>query len=343
MIPILDKNYFEYSGRILELDNIAYLGFTNSSVEFYVKGSEDKELTITARICTNLNGDVNIARLKVFIDDSPISSSTIILDANERDYTIASFLDDDIHKIKIIKITEAAMSYAGFKNITIHGGDLLKLPSDEDNRLKVEFIGDSITCGSGVLGEPDSPYHSQYEDGMLSYGYLTAKNLNLNARYISVSGYGVYVKYDGDYNGVIPKIYPYTNYFIDETMEYDFTDFIPDLFVINLGTNDSGHLHKKEIAQGFVTTYIEFLHTLKKYAPNAKILCICGTLCSNAFTYIEEAVEKARKLGLTNLYTYQLPYHNVEEDGMASNHPSIITHEKDSIRLTKVIKEIMNL
>ncbi len=343
MISILDKNYFEYSGRILESNETAYLGFTNSSVEFYVKGNEDNDLSITATICTKLNGEVNFARLKVFIDDSPIPTKTIILDTEEVEYKIAAFLDDDIHKIKIIKITEAAMSYAGFKQINIKGGDLLKLPSNDDNRLKVEFIGDSITCGSGVLGEPDSLYHSKYEDGMLSYGYLTAKTLDLNARYISVSGYGVYVKYDGDYNGVIPKIYPYTNYFIDETKEYDSSEFLPDLYVVNLGTNDSGHLHKDDIAKGFISSYVSFLQLLKKNSPNAKILCTCGTLCTNAFTYIEKAVEEAKQLGLKDIYSYELPFHNVLEDGIASNHPSIITHEKDSIRLANKIKEIMDL
>ena len=343
MIPILNRNYFMYNGRILENNGSSYLGFTNSSVEFYVKGYDDKNLIITADISTNLNDEVNEARLKIFIDNCDTPSSIIVLNKEKSDYIVASFDDDDIHKITIVKITEAAMSYAKFNEINILGGDLLALPDIEDERLKVEFIGDSITCGYGVHGLPNSPYHIKEEDGLYSYAHLTAKALNLNARYFSVSGFGVFTKYDGDRNGIISKVYPYTNYFIDETITFDPKEFTPDLYVINLGTNDSGHIHNLEVANGFVNNYIELLLTLKKYSPDAKILCTCGTLCNNVFSYIIEAVNKAKKIGLTNIHLLEFPYHNVIEDGIASGHPSFKTHEKDSILLISKIKEIMNI
>lgn len=343
MIPILSRNYFMYNGRILEKNGSAYLGFTNSSIEFFVKGNEDNNLIITANISTKLNGEVNEARLKIFIDDCDIPSSILILNKETADYMVATFNDDDIHKIAIVKITEAAMSYARFNEINISGGDLLALPLIEDERVKVEFLGDSITCGYGVHGLPDSEYHIKDEDGLYTYAHLTTKTLNLNARYFCVSGFGVFAKYDGDRDGIISKVYPYTNYFIDETITFDHKEFVPDLYVINLGTNDSRHIHNLEVARGFVNNYIELLLTLKRYSPDAKILCTCGTLCNNVFSYIIEAVNKAKKIGLTNLYLLEFPYHNVLEDGMASGHPSIKTHEQDSILLINKIKEIMNI
>lgn len=343
MIPVLDNNYFKYHGRILEKNDSVYLGFTNSSMEFYVKGDNDNNLNITANISTKLNGTMNDARLKIFLDDYDIPSSILVLDKENADYFIASFNDDKIHKVTIIKITEAAMSYAAINKLLINGGELLSLPPIEDTRLKVEFIGDSITCGYGVHGLPDSLYHIKDEDGLYSYAALAAKELNLNARYFCVSGFGVFTRYDGDRDGIISKVYPYTNYFVDETISYDPNEFVPDLYVINLGTNDSGHLHDNEIAKGFVHNYVELLLTLRRNSQNAKILCTCGTLCTNAFSYIIDAVNIAKKMGLTKLYTLEFPYHNVLEDGMASGHPSIITHAKDSKLLIHKINEIINI
>lgn len=51
MISILDKNYFRFSGRILEINGAPCLGYTNSSLEFYVKAS-NSGTRITAQIGT---------------------------------------------------------------------------------------------------------------------------------------------------------------------------------------------------------------------------------------------------------------------------------------------------
>lgn len=339
MINVTNQNYFKYEGRILYKGTSAIIGWTNSSVAFYVKGS-GTPTEIKARIGTKNNGEENEARLKVYLDDSEKEESILVLHDEDAIYSLATITDDKVHKVTIIKITEAAMSYAKLDEI-LTDLEILPLPKAEDTRLKIEFIGDSITCGYGVYGEPESEYHIREEDGMVTYAALTAKELNLNARYTAVSGYGMYIKYDGDLTGILPRVYPYTNFFADETEKYDFNEFIPDIFVINLGTNDSGHLEKQEVREGFIKNYVDFLTFLKSYAPNSKILCICGTLCTNAFTYIQQAADIAKEKGLTNIYTYELPYHNVEEDGKASNHPSIKTHEKDSIRLVEKIREIL--
>lgn len=343
MVSVLDKNYFRYSGRILEKDNSAYLGFTNSKVEFFMKGNSSKNCGVAAHIETKQNGEENEARLKVFIDESDVPAAILILHEESKDYLIFTFDDNEIHKITIIKITEAAMSYAKLTSVTISEGELISLPPLEEKKLKVEFIGDSITCGYGVYGDPESEYHIKDEDGMVTYAALAANVLDLDARYTCVSGYGMYIKYDGDLEGTLPKIYPYTNFFVDEKEKYDFSEFIPDLFVINLGTNDCNHLNKEEVQKGFVSTYVDFLKLLKSYAPKSKILCVCGTLCTSAFNYIDSAVKLAKESGLTDLYSYEFPFMDIEKDGIASGHPSLITHRKDAQRLVVKIKEIMGI
>lgn len=341
MIHIYDKNYYRYYGRILEKDNMVYLGYTNSAVEFYVQGNGKNTASITARIGSDVENQPDWTRLKIYVDDRLYREEPIVLDERSKNYNIASFQDGEIHKITIIKITEAQMSYAELQEIQVHNGTLLPLPLEDDNRIKVEFIGDSITCGYGVLGAPYSEFHIREEDGELSYAALTAKELNLNARYTSVSGYGVYCDYTGNTEGTLPKVYPYTNYWVDGSAEYDFQDFIPELIVINLGTNDSKFLNDTAIQNCFIDHYIDFIKFIRSKYPGAKILCICGTLCTEVYPFVKKACDTLTAEDYTGLYCMEQPFHDVKKDGQASEHPSFKTHQKDARQLIAKIKEII--
>lgn len=341
MIHIFDRNYYRYYGRILVKDEMVYLGFTNSKVEFYIKGDGSGNTQITADIGSNVNEEVNYARLRVYVDDILMDKEPVVLDEAVKTYPIAHINDNSVHKISIVKITEAQMSYAQLRAFHIENGTLLHLPSEADNRVKAEFIGDSITCGYGVHGAPHSQYHIKEEDGEITYAALTAKALDLNARYTSVSGYGVYCEYTGDVKGTLPYIYPYTNFWVDKDIEYDFHDFTPELVVINLGTNDSRFFEENGFAEKFITAYIDFIKFIRSKYPKCTILCVCGTLATQPFEYIQKAVDILKKEGLPSIYTLELPYHDVEHDGQASEHPSAVTHKKDADRLIAKIKEIM--
>lgn len=180
MIPISNTNYFRFSGRILNMDGFPVLGFTNSALEFFVRPNGNSE--ITAHIGTNICEEVDEARLKVFIDDSDTASNLLVLTHNKEEYKLAEINDKSVHKITLMKITEASKSYAQVKSVHVKNGELLPYIEKEDHRLKAEFIGDSITCGFGVYGAPNAKYHIKDEDGTKSYAYFTAKALNLNAR-----------------------------------------------------------------------------------------------------------------------------------------------------------------
>lgn len=346
MIHIFDKNYYRYFGRILEKDDIVYLGYTNSKVEFYVQGEADKDTAITAKIGTKSNGEQDDARLRVYIDDVLYTTEPIVLDTELATYPVATLNDDSVHKVSIIKITEAQMSYAALHEITIENGTLLPLPKENDTRIKVEFIGDSITCGYGVHGEPMSEYHIREEDGEITYAALTAKELNFNARYMAVSGHGVYCEYTGNLDGTLSRLYKYTNWWVDQETMYEFNDFTPELIVINLGTNDSRFFEESEEAQEgftekFITAYVDFVKFIRSKYPDVKLLCICGTLAAQPFSRIEKACELLRAEGYDDIHTLELPFHDVEHDGQASQHPSAITHQKDAQRLIAKIREIM--
>lgn len=333
----MDQGLFEFEGRILKDENIAYLGYTNSKVSFFCKGKK-----LRCLIRSNITEEVNMAGLSVYIDDDVLDRETLVLDKAEAWYDICQLPDDEVHMVTILKLTEAAMSYAALVELEVVGGELVKeqFPSKPD--LKLEFIGDSITCGYGVLGEPESEYTLREENGLLAYAQIATELLGARARFFSVSGYGAFVDYEGNVEGNVPRLYPYINWFADKEKLYDYKEYIPDVIIINLGTNDSGHMDKDWVQEGFIKSYSDFIARLKEIYPNTKILCICGTLCDIMFEWIEKAICVCKENGIKDVYMRKLPYHNVEEDGMASQHPSMTTHQKDGKRVADFIREIID-
>lgn len=92
---------------------------------------------------------------------------------------------------------------------------------------------------------------------------------------------------DGDESRDISKVYPYSNYFIDIKRLYFHENdyFIPDIYVINLGSIDSKHLKDENSIHSFNQKHIELIKYLKKYIK-CKILCVCTTIYTNVYPNI---------------------------------------------------------
>lgn len=328
----MNKEYLQFEGRILEKEGVYYLAYTNSSVSFLARGSG-----VYMEFITGQREAVNFAGLRVYVDGVPFGE--VVLDRPKKLYKMCDLPDRKPHRVKVVKITEAAMSQAGLCDIRIEEGGILEEAPLPDERVKVEFIGDSITCGYGVLGAPDSEYDIREEDGECSYGAFMAREMDWNARYISASGYGMFVEYTGNPENNVPKLYPYINWFADREKKIQPGEFDPAFVIVNLGTNDSGFLGEKRMQEGFVSAYVSFLKLLKDLHPDAKVICVLGTLCTNGFAFVKEAVSEALSAGLEDIYALELPYHDVKKDGMASGHPSVATHRKDAARILDFMTE----
>lgn len=323
------SEYINYGGRIIYRNGEAILGYTLSYAGFKVKG---RLATVDFR--TEDNGVENRPGLRVYVDGKIYKE--IVLDKPKETIEVYKGDDDKAHTVKILKITEAAMSFAGISRLSVDGE---LLPAEKtDDRLKVQFIGDSITCGFGVYAAPEAEYTIRDEDGELCYAGVLTKRLNLNAQFVSVSGYGMFVEYTGDPEGVVPRVYDYTNAFYDRDERIDHSEFEPDIIVVNLGTNDSGLVGDPTILHGFLSRYESFLYLLRKEHKNSAILCTIGTLAPGMYDHVSKVIEKVKSQGFEKIYGLELPFHDVEHDGVAAGHPTKITHEKDAKRLEDFLK-----
>ncbi|MCR5829260.1 MAG: hypothetical protein K6F93_02795 [Lachnospiraceae bacterium] len=334
----MGKHYIEqesnenirFQGRIIHDRDMAVMGYTNTSFTIHISASR-----VCAFFRTGANDPINAPGLRVYVDGKAVKET--VLSEPETEVELARFATNEEHIIRVVKITEAGMSFAGVVWIDVDG-ELMTVP--EDTRTKALFIGDSITCGYGVLGAPEAEYTIRDEDGELSYAAVLAKNMDWNAEWVSVSGHGMFVEYTGDPENILPREFPYTNWFYNKEIREDYSRFQPDWIIMNLGTNDQGSLGNPWILGGFKSRYESFLYTLRIAYPNAKIVCVLGTLAPGIFAYVREVIDKVKAAGMKDLYGLELPFHDVEHDGIASGHPTAVTHEKDAKRIEEFIRAI---
>ena len=98
-------------------------------------------------------------------------------------------------EIRLIKLSECTQSLLALQDIETDG-ETAPLP---DRPLRIEFIGDSITCGYGVEGKSvDEPFTTAAENAVKAYAFLTAEALNADAILTSFSGYGIVSGYTED-------------------------------------------------------------------------------------------------------------------------------------------------
>ncbi len=131
---------------------------------------------------------------------------TITVSPNRRsDYVLATGLPEGDHTVLLRRDTMAESAAQGMfvdAEALLFNGTLLSRPAD--NLCKVAFIGDSITCGSGLASAPS---------GLLTYAVDFADRENVDYDICSISGIGVYrsTQKHGYTSNNMAKYYQYFN------------------------------------------------------------------------------------------------------------------------------------
>lgn len=260
---------------------------------------------------------------------------------------LAEGLPEGKHTIKLMHITEGYELKPEFYGFILDPDkDLTDAPALPTR--KIEFIGNSITCGYGVEATEETD-HFKYEteNHYLSFASLTARALDAQYLVVARSGIGIFRNYNGPYEGTpeiaMPALYDYTN-FNDTTEIWDYSRFTPDLVCINLGTNDTsaGRYSKTKLRDA----YAFFLQTLRKRYPQAKIVMLSGCMLSGQrMKDVEDAqnnvVAEINKKGDKQVYRFTFPAQNGSLGYGADYHPSVQQQEKMASELTPFLKEMM--
>ena len=334
-------------GRTLFLNNIRYLSWSCSGIEFTFEGTE-----ISAEIWTDWVKDepwkeIFQGYIAVFVNDEKEPYARFAVDTGTNSYVIYKSDKPEKVKIRIEKLSEAAFDKIGIVSISADGEIF---PTEPKQRI-MEFVGDSITCGFGIEGKnAEEGFRTETENPHINYASLTARSFGADHSLISWSSIGVYSSWCSEDNGkpnngwVMPMLYDYTDIGLEGTLEikehipWDFGRSEPHVIVINLGTNDASYTKDiPERLDEFEKAYKDFVSHIREKNPSAYIICALGMMGDELFPPIEKAVSKT---GDSRVFAVRFDVQR-EEDGIGSEkHPNFVTHRKAAERLTQKISEI---
>jgi hypothetical protein len=210
----------------------------------------------------------------------------------------------------------------------------------------IEVIGDSISVGYGILGEKsDSPANPKNENCYLTYGAITARELDADFVCVAWSGYGVYWDFRQNTEHAMISLYDRT---VPQSKDskWAFEGYTPDVVVINLGTNDFAS--KPPAKEDFNKAYRQLVETVWSHAPKARIFCVAGGMLGAGSVktlqeYLTELFADLAKDGKTNISFLPLPHMDSIPNGRAGQaHPGVQAHRLMADVLIKEIKTKMN-
>lgn len=262
----------------------------------------------------------------VIVDGKVIQK--IHTDTVKRTYVLASDLPRRKHTVQLFKRTEwdkGTTLFYGFefpKNTKI-------IPTIDTKKRKMEFYGNSITCGYAVedTSGKDS-WFGYFQNNYVTYAAITARHYNAQYYCIAKSGIGIMLSW---FPLIMPEMYDRLDP-NNATSKWDFSQYTPDVVVIDLFQNDSWLVNKHEHEQfknrfgatppdeGFIiASYKNFLISLRQKYPNAFIICTLGNMDatmegSRWTSYVQKAVDQMHD---AKLYTHFFPFKGT------SGHPSV--------------------
>ena len=337
-----EKENIKPLGRTYYENGIRYFSHSGSGIEFTCKGEY-----VIINLVDDSEGKYpggHKARFAIYKNGFLIVDS--ILTENEKTQHITLDGYETQTTIKIIKLSEAQYSSMGVGDIAVYGKEKIMPTAQKD--IKLEFIGDSITCGYGIDEVNEYGYFSTATENFTkTYAYLTAENLGADCNAVCFSGFGVYSGYtsNGRINSedIVPNYYDKSCFLYGgREIIWDFSEYQSDVVIINLGTNDASYCADSIGGrQEFTRRYTEFIRQVRQYNPYAHILCVLGDMNNSMYSCIEQAVSNYINSSFdNNVSAMTLTYKMGENDIVINGHPGYMSNICAADELTVKIREL---
>ncbi|MDP4206370.1 MAG: SGNH/GDSL hydrolase family protein, partial [Bacteroidota bacterium] len=281
----------------------------------------------------------------VFIDDLP---AQVISSTKDSVIWVAKKLKKREHTCILYKRTEGGMGQTIFSGVYIDKKAKV-FPWSNIPLRRIEFIGNSITCGYGTEGKDrHERFKPETENNFKSYASIVARAFNADFCILAHSGLGVVRNY-GDTAKVSTKITPMPGRIeqaldTDPVLRWDVTKDRPQALVINLGTNDfSTHPYPDKLV--FKDAYTELIKKLRTFYGEIPIFCLAGPILDEpCYSYVKEMVEDNKVLNKDgNLYFVGIPTALIdgELDLGSDQHPNYSGQKKMAAQIVPVIATVL--
>ncbi len=328
-----DHRHFQFTGRIDYSEPHAPV--------FYWPGTYVKTKFEGTSLRVVLDDQKGDNFYSAFIDKNWDTPYIIDCDSGRFTYDVVAGLADTIHQLLLFRRTEGFSGWTKFLGLQLDSGKTVQEPDTRPDRL-IEFYGNSITCGMGNECPDDSTDKDNAgRNNFLAYGAITARNLDADYICIAKSGIGIVKSW---FPLVMGEYYDRLNP-TDPESHWDFSQWQPDVVVINLFQNDSWLVPKmnpQPTEQEIIEAYARFVRTIRGHYPQTTIVCTLGSMDATRAGspwpgYIQQAVAQLKQQsGDTQLYTLFFP-----NDGWLK-HPRVRHHQQMANQLTVFLRQIMH-
>ena len=192
-----------------------------------------------------------------------------------------SGLGDGRHHLMLFKRSEASAGTVQFCGVELLTNANAWPPQLPHYKLRMEFIGDSITVGAcNEDGAEDQWTNRLTHNVAFSYATLTADAFSADYRNIAVSGMGVATGWTAVKAGEIwDKIYPNPS-----PPRTDLAQWTPQVIFVNLGENDDSfpRAHGKAFPTNYTGGYVTLINAIRNARPDAHIVLLRGGMYGGA-------------------------------------------------------------
>jgi lysophospholipase L1-like esterase len=238
------------------------------------------------------------------------------------------------HRLHVFKQTEAMVGEVQLLGLQVRGRVLPPAP-----RLtrRLEIIGDSFTAGYGNEGADEKcPFSAQTENHWESYGQRAARAVGAELVVTAWSGRGVMRNHSAKAPlEVMPQLWERTLPARAES-KWDFSRFLPDAVVINLGAND---FVGGDPGREFADAYWALLEKVRSRYPQAHLLCATFTQEGGLVAAVDEAVKQRVEQGDGKISRLVFPPRQPEHNRGCNWHPGLATHAVHGEVLAQALRE----
>lgn len=259
--------------------------------------------------------------------------------------TLATALRPGRHTVRAMYVIEGLDRKGDFRGFIIDKGATLFTPKLPKHRI--EFIGNSITCGFGNESmRKEDPFEFETENHFYSYASIVSDRLDALHTAIARSGIGVYRNSGGPVEGNDDNMRTqYSNtLFNDYSEPWDFSRFRPEVVCINLGTNDFSQPGYK--ADKYEAAYRDFLATVRGHYPGVPIVLLTGTMMhgkdnDTQIEILNRIADDLHKAGDKKIYRLDLTPQASPADYGAGWHPSYSLHRQMADELEPLLRKLL--
>lgn len=325
-----NHSFIQYTGRVDFSNNeLPRFWAPGVYIEAWFRG-ENCEITLNDELLWGTSHNY----VSIVLDDQPVQRIKLTEKVNV--INLDSKLKSGNHKITICKSTESGIGYLEYAGIKCE--ELLE-PGPRPAR-KIEFYGNSITCGTGSdtaeIPCGSGEWYDQH-NAYMSYGPVTSRSLNAQWMLTSVSGIGL-MHSCCNMDIVMPDVYNKVNLRENE-LEWNFSNYQPDVVTVALGQNDG-----IQDSTAFCSNYVAFIQQLRAKYEKATIICLTSPMADEKLVavlkkYLASIVDRLNEEGDQNVTSY---FFSKQYSNGCGGHPDLAQHAEIAGELSKFIKEVKN-